>query len=98
MYKLMWEPPVPGEYTIIATFAGSEAYAASYAETSMGVEEAPRAAQAMEPELTSAATAQPAPASTAATEAPFITTETAIIAAVACIIGVVSFLTLRKRK
>ena len=127
MYKVMWEPPVPGEYTIIATFAGSEAYAASYAETSMGVEDAPTAAQSMEPEPVAHAPAEPTPTTPEPTEpattepttpetttpepttpevteptaeAPFITTEVAIIAvvAVACVIGVVSFWALRKRK
>jgi hypothetical protein len=39
MYKLLWEPPVPGEYTIIATFAGSASYYRSYAETAIGVTE-----------------------------------------------------------
>ena len=38
MFKLMWEPPVSGEYTIIATFEGSESYWSSYAETAIGVE------------------------------------------------------------
>ena len=41
MYKLLWEPPVQGEYTIIATFEGSYSYWASYAETAIGVTEAP---------------------------------------------------------
>jgi len=41
MFKKMWEPPVPGEYTIIATFEGSKAYYSSYAETAIGVTEAP---------------------------------------------------------
>jgi len=41
MFKKMWEPPVPGEYTIIATFEGSESYYGSYAETAIGVTEAP---------------------------------------------------------
>jgi len=41
MFKILWEPPVPGEYTIIATFEGSESYYGSYAETAMGVTEAP---------------------------------------------------------
>jgi len=40
-YKLMFTPPVPGEYTIIASFAGSNAYYGSHAETSIGVENAP---------------------------------------------------------
>lgn len=40
-YKMMWTPPVPGEYTVIASFAGSEAYYGSHAETAIGVLEAP---------------------------------------------------------
>ena len=36
-YGLMWEPPVPGQYTIIATFQGSESYWTSYSETYLGV-------------------------------------------------------------
>jgi hypothetical protein len=43
MYKFLWEPLVPGEYTIIAQFAGSESYWPSYAETAIGVLEAPAA-------------------------------------------------------
>jgi len=42
MFKLMFTPEVPGEYTIIATFAGSESYWGSYAETAIGVEEPPQ--------------------------------------------------------
>jgi hypothetical protein len=34
-------PDVPGKYTVIATFAGSESYWPSYAETYAGVSEAP---------------------------------------------------------
>jgi len=41
MFKKMFTPEVPGEYTIIATFAGSGSYGASYAETAIGVTEAP---------------------------------------------------------
>jgi hypothetical protein len=41
MFKLLWKPPVAGEYTIIAAFAGSESYWQSYAETALGVTEAP---------------------------------------------------------
>jgi len=43
MFKLAFTPEVPGEYTIIATFAGSESYWSSYAETAIGVGEAPPA-------------------------------------------------------
>jgi len=42
LYSYMWETPeVPGKYTVIATFAGSESYYSSYAETAMGISEAP---------------------------------------------------------
>jgi outer membrane protein assembly factor BamB len=49
MFKKMWTPEVPGEYTIIATFAGSKSYYSSYAETAIGVSEAPPAPAAPEP-------------------------------------------------
>jgi len=52
-YGIMWEPPVPGEYQIIATFAGSAAYGPSQATTYMGVAETP--------EPTPAPTPTPAP-------------------------------------
>ncbi len=55
MYKLLWEPLVPGEYTVIATFAGSESYWPSYAETAVGVTEAPEATPPPTPEPASAA-------------------------------------------
>ena len=104
MYKLMWEPPVPGEYTIIATFEGSDSYYRSYAETAMGVKEPSSPAQAIEPEPTSAAQSfapgltETTP--TAATEATFITTDLALIAAVAvaAVIGIAAYLALRKRE
>jgi len=40
-YSFQWTPDIPGKYTVIATFAGSEAYYASYAETAIGVDGAP---------------------------------------------------------
>ncbi len=40
-YKLMFEPLVPGEYKIIASFAGSKTYYGSHAVTAIGVLEAP---------------------------------------------------------
>jgi outer membrane protein assembly factor BamB len=123
-YSLMWEPPVPGKYTIIATFEGSAAYYGSSAETSMGVTEAPSPAQPIEPEPTAPAPTEPAPTEpaptepaptepaptepeptepepTEPTEAPlFSTTDLAIIAAVAVavIIGIAAYWSLRKRK
>jgi hypothetical protein len=41
MFKKMWTPEVPGEYTVIATFMGDDSYGSSYAETAVGVTEAP---------------------------------------------------------
>jgi len=49
MFKLMFTPEVPGEYTVVASFAGSKAYWGSYAETAIGVEEAPVATPAPTP-------------------------------------------------
>jgi hypothetical protein len=40
-FGYMYKPDVPGKYTIIATFAGSNSYYGSYAETYVGVTEAP---------------------------------------------------------
>jgi hypothetical protein len=40
-FKKLWIPEVPGEYTIQATFAGSESYWQSYAQTAIGVSQAP---------------------------------------------------------
>ncbi len=104
-----WVPPVPGEYLLVAEFEGSESYWRSSASTYFTVDEAPAAAQAMEPEPATPHSIQPTqiepttPEPTEpveATEAPLITTEIVIIAivAVACIIGIAAFLALRKRK
>jgi outer membrane protein assembly factor BamB len=49
MFHCAFTPEVPGEYTIIATFEGSEAYWPSYAETAINVEEAPAATPAPTP-------------------------------------------------
>ena len=39
-YGLQWTPDIPGKYTVIATFAGSGAYYASYDQATIGVDEA----------------------------------------------------------
>jgi outer membrane protein assembly factor BamB len=83
-FKLLWEPPVPGEYTVIATFAGSEGYWPSHAETAVGVTEAPEATPAPTPE----------PASTA--DLYFVPATAGIIIAIA-VVGIVLILMLRKR-
>jgi hypothetical protein len=89
----MWTPPVPGEYHITASFEGSKSYWSSDASTYFGVAEASTASQSIQPELTAS---EP----TAPSEAPFITTEIAILVAVAVavVIGIAAYWTLRKRK
>ncbi len=57
MFKKLWTPPVPGEYTIIAMFKGSASYGASDAITAIGVTDAPAPAIP----ATTAPTATPAP-------------------------------------
>jgi outer membrane protein assembly factor BamB len=49
MFKLMFTPEVPGEYSIIASFKGSDSYWSSSAETAIGVGEAPQASPTAEP-------------------------------------------------
>jgi outer membrane protein assembly factor BamB len=80
-YSYMFTPDISGKYTIIATFAGSESYFSSYAETSIGVEEAP--APPLEP------TPTPAPM----TDTYLAGSTIAIIAA----IGIAVFLLLRRK-
>jgi hypothetical protein len=40
-YSLQWTPDIPGKYTVIATFPGSEGYYRSYAEAAFVVDPAP---------------------------------------------------------
>jgi outer membrane protein assembly factor BamB len=49
MFSYQWTPEVPGKYTVIATFAGTNSYWPSYAETAIGVDEAPAEPAAPEP-------------------------------------------------
>jgi hypothetical protein len=80
MYSLLWQPPVPGKYTIIASFQGSESYWPSTSETALGVSEAP------------AATPGPTPPPASMTDTYVIGTGIAVIIA----IGIAVVLILRK--
>lgn len=40
VYSFAWKPDIPGNYTVIATFAGSKSYYASFAQTAFVVDEA----------------------------------------------------------
>jgi hypothetical protein len=77
-------PEVPGKYTVIATFEGSESYWPSHAETAAYVEEAP------------AATPEPTPMSTSTADLYLVPGIVGIIIAIA-VVGAILMLMLRKR-
>ncbi len=61
-YAIMWTPPVPGLYKVIATFEGSESYFGSAAEAAFGVYEAqipPQTAPLTTPSPTATPTSSP---------------------------------------
>ncbi|MFB3888984.1 MAG: hypothetical protein ACE14S_05795 [Candidatus Bathyarchaeia archaeon] len=112
-YSLAWQAPdVPGKYTIIVTFAGSESYYASYAETALVVTRAPSASvQPTSIQPTSSPTLAPTVASTPTpaviappsaapnpTEAPNTTLYVGIAAAVVIIVVATVAVIFRKRK
>jgi hypothetical protein len=83
-FSCAFEPLVPGKYTVIASFEGSESYYGSHAVTAINVEEAP------------AATAEPTPTPAPMTDMYVLGLgSTAIIAVI--IVGLLLFLLLRKR-
>jgi hypothetical protein len=49
MFKKMWTPEAEGEYTIYATFDGSNSYWGSYAQTALGIAKATSTASPSEP-------------------------------------------------
>ena len=83
-YHTVFTPPVPGEYTVIASFAGSKAYYGSFAETAIYVEAAPEA------------TPEPTPTPAPMTDAYVLGIGGAAIAVIV-IIGLLIILMLRKR-
>ncbi|MCW4054160.1 MAG: PQQ-binding-like beta-propeller repeat protein [Candidatus Bathyarchaeota archaeon] len=74
-------PEVPGKYTVVATFAGSESYWQSHAETALLVEEE----------------VQPTPAPTPVPQEPVGTYFTVSTVAIIAAIAIVAFLLLRRR-
>jgi hypothetical protein len=83
-FSLTWQPDIPGQYTVIATFAGSNSYWPSSAETSFAADSIP--------ETTPAPTPTPAPMS----EIYFLPSVAGIIVAIA-VVGAVIVLLLRRR-
>jgi outer membrane protein assembly factor BamB len=84
MFHCAFTPEVPGEYTIVASFAGSKGYFGSFAETAINVEEAP------------AATPEPTPMPASAADLYLVPGITGIIVAIA-VVGAIIVLMLRKR-
>lgn len=83
-FALPFEPLVPGDYQIIASFAGTKAYGPSSATTYLTVEEAP------------AATAVPTPPPASVADMYLIPSVAGIIVAIV-VVGIVLILMLRKR-
>jgi hypothetical protein len=84
LFSFAFTPEVPGKYTVIATFEGSESYYGSYAETAINVEDAP------------AATPAPTPTPAPMTDSYVLGIGAGAIIAIV-IIGLVIILMLRKR-
>jgi outer membrane protein assembly factor BamB len=84
MYKFAFKPEVPGLYTIIAKFAGSNSYWPSQAETAINVDEVP------------SATTVPTPLPVSIADTYFVPALAGIFIFIA-IIGAIIILMLRKR-
>jgi hypothetical protein len=107
-FAYTWTPPVPGLYTITASFAGSKSYYGSDAGTSFVVSKAPSVSPALTqtPTQTSVPTSTPVQTASPSPSAVIIpptsgmpaTTLIAIGAAVIIIIAAAAALILRKRK
>ena len=85
-FGFAWETPnVPGKYNIIATFGGSEAYYASFAQTYALVTDAP------------VATPEPTPLPQSVADMYFVPAVAGIIVAIAVVGALLAILLLRKR-
>jgi hypothetical protein len=85
LFSYGWKTPdVPGKYTLIATFAGSESYYASYIETAMVVQEAPAAT--------------PPPAAPVYPDYTPLFTGIIVAVIIAIVIGIINLVVLRRRK
>jgi hypothetical protein len=85
MFSCVFTPEVPGQYTVFATFAGSEGYWPSSAETSLFMEEAPQA------------TPPPTPTPESVADMYFVPATAGIIVAIIAVGAVLIVLMLRKR-
>jgi hypothetical protein len=85
-YSYMWQPDKAGKYTVTATFVGDGSYGSSYAETAVGVVNAPE----------TTATPTPLPA-VAATSSDVMNAAIIVAAAVIIAVAIATVLLLRKR-
>jgi hypothetical protein len=83
-YSFNWHPDISGKFNVYASFAGSNAYYASFAETAFAVNPAPEPTQA------------PTPAPTSLADQYLLPATGGIIAAIA-IVGIVLALLLRRK-
>jgi hypothetical protein len=83
-YSFVWQPDIPGKFTVVAKFAGSPSYGSSYGESAFAVSEAP--------EATVAPTAPPA----SIADQYFVPGIGIIVAAIA-VVGAIIVLMLRKK-
>jgi hypothetical protein len=84
-YHFTWEPDIPGDYTVIATFAGTESYWPSYSETAFTVMEPP------------AATPGPTPTPASVADMYFLPVSIGMIVAIVIVLVLLVILLLRKR-
>jgi hypothetical protein len=85
-FSYLWTPGIPGKHTVIASFAGTNSYYGSTAQTAVGVTEV-----TTQPQATSSADT-----STSFVEAYFVPAVIAIIVAIA-IVGIVLLMTIKKK-
>jgi len=84
-YSLTWTPDISGNYTVIATFHGTNGYWGSYTETAFNIMQAP------------AATATPTPTPTSMADQYFLPLSAGMIIAIVVIGALLAVLILRKR-
>ncbi|HTY74030.1 MAG TPA: PQQ-binding-like beta-propeller repeat protein, partial [Candidatus Nanoarchaeia archaeon] len=92
-YGFTWTPPVPGSYTIYATFAGSNSYYSSSAETHIYASAQTSASPAPVSSPTQSISPAPAPGSAAP-----LATYIAIAAVIVIVVVIAAALILRRRK
>jgi hypothetical protein len=84
-FRLTWTPDIPGNFTVVATFDGTNGYWPSYAEDGFNVMQAP------------AATTAPTPTPASMADLYFLPVSVAIIIAIVIVGAVLALLMLRKR-